>query len=70
MVSENLLKNVHVLIISHVNTNQNPLMIEGAGGADSSKTIFYLKTSFIPCKTLSVPYPLTEIYGNDIIKKI
>ncbi len=41
MVSENLLKNVHVLIISYVSTNQNPLMIEGVGGADSSKTIFY-----------------------------
>lgn len=42
MVSENLLKNVHVLIISYVSTNQNPLMIEGVGGVDSSKTIFYL----------------------------
>ena len=41
MVSENLLKNVHVLIISYVSTNQNPLMIEGVGGVDSSKTIFY-----------------------------
>ena len=46
MVSENLLKNVHVLIISYVRTKQNPLMIEGAGGADSSKTIFYFIGNF------------------------
>ena len=46
MVSENLLKNVHVLIISYVSTNQNPLMIEGVGGADSSKTIFYFIGNF------------------------
>lgn len=36
MVCEYLLKNVHDYIISLFSTNQNPLMIEGAGGVESS----------------------------------
>ena len=45
MIRKDLLENVHKTIMKESNTKENPtpLMIEGAGGVEVSKTLFYRK---------------------------
>ena len=44
MISEDFLQNIHMISMKKRGTKSNPLMNEGAGGADVPQALFYLKT--------------------------
>ena len=47
MISEDFLQNIHMISMKKRGTKSNPLMNEGAGGAEVPKALFYQKQ--LPC---------------------
>ena len=45
MISEDFLQNIHMISMKKRGTKSNPLMNEGAGGADVPQALFYALVS-------------------------
>ena len=68
MISEDFLQNIHMISMKKRGTKSNPLMNEGAGGAEVPKALFYFFSIKIffpgssgsnlsePTRTIAVPY--------------